>query len=128
MVTLTAEQAQLFTDPNFAVVATLGPDGTPQTSVVWIDYDGRNVLFNTTRLRAKGRNLARDPRVSVTVFDLGNPYRYVEIEGTAELDDEGANEHINELSHKYTGRDFADPHGRVIVRVTATRVHASGIE
>jgi PPOX class probable F420-dependent enzyme len=128
MVTLTAKQAQLFTNPNFAVVATLGKDGTPQTSVVWIDYDGRNVLFNTTRSRAKGRNLARDPRVSVTVFDLGNPYAYVEIEGTAELEDEGANEHINELSHKYNGRDFTDRHGRVIVRVTAMRVHASGIE
>ena len=128
MPTLTDNQARLFTDKNFAVVATVGPDGSPQSSVVWIDWDGENVVFNTTRPRAKGRNLERDPRVSVTVFDHGNPYRYVEVTGDAVLEDEGANEHINDLSHKYRGEDYPDPNGRVIVRVRPKQVHAMGVD
>lgn len=81
MTKLTANQAKLFLDPNFAVVATVKGDGSPQTSVVWVDYDGENVVFNTMRPRAKGRHLTRDPRVSVSVIDRENPYRYVEVEG-----------------------------------------------
>ena len=127
MAKLSDEQARLFSDKNFAVVATVGPDGAPQSSVVWVDWDGDNVVFNTTRPRAKGRNLERDPRVSITVFDRENPYRYVEVSGNAELDDKGANDHINELSHKYNGQDYPDPNGRVIVRVRPERVHAMGV-
>jgi len=126
--TLTPSQAKLFQDKNFGVVATIRSDGSPQTSVVWLDWDGENVVFNTTRPRAKGRNLERDPRVSVSVFDRENPYRYVEVDGTAVLDDEGADEHINWLSHKYNGTDYPDPHGRVIVRVKPDRVHAMGVD
>src|SRR5262249_33303909 len=59
---------------NFATVATLNPDGGPQTSVVWILREGGTVAFSTTAGRRKARNLARDPRVSVSVFDTGNPY------------------------------------------------------
>jgi PPOX class probable F420-dependent enzyme len=127
MATLTEKQAQLLTEPNFAVVATLRPDGSPQTSVVWIDWDGENVLFNTTTPRVKGQNLARDPRVSVLVFDLANPYRYVEIEGIAELGEEGADEHIARLALKY-GSDVYARKDRVIVRVYPQRVHAYGID
>jgi PPOX class probable F420-dependent enzyme len=126
--TLTDDQAGLFTDKNFAVVATVNPDGSPQSSVVWVDWDGENVLFNTTRPRAKGRNLSRDPRVSITVFDRENPYRYVEVAGKAEFEDEGANEHIHKLSHKYNGQDYPDANGRVIVRVHPDRVHAMGVD
>jgi PPOX class probable F420-dependent enzyme len=127
--TLSNDQAKLFADKNFAVVATVNPDGSPQSSVVWVDWDGESVIFNTTRPRAKGRNLERDPRVSVTVFDGENPYRYVEVAGAVELDDEGAGDHINELSHKYTGQDYAaSREGRVIVRLRPERVHAMGVE
>ena len=128
MSTLTDNQAQLFLDPNFGVVATLKEDGSPQSSVVWLDWDGENVVFNTTRPRAKGRHLARDPRVSISVIDMKDPYRYVEVEGKAVLEDEGANEHIHKLSRKYNGEDYPDPHGRVIVRVRPERVHAMGVE
>ena len=128
MSTLNDNQAQLFLDPNFGVVATLKEDGSPQSSVVWLDWDGENVVFNTTRPRAKGRNLARDPRVSISVIDMKDPYRYVEVEGKAVLEDEGANEHIHKLSRKYNGEDYPDPHGRVIVRVRPERVHAMGVE
>jgi PPOX class probable F420-dependent enzyme len=128
LATLTEKQAQLFLDKNFAVVATLKPDGSPQTSVVWIDWDGENVVFNTTRPRAKGQNLERDPRISITVWDRADPYRYVEVQGKAVLDDEGANEHIGKLSHKYRGTDYHDPHGRVLVRVRPDYVHDYGID
>jgi len=128
MATLTEEQAELFLDKNFAVVATLDRDGAPQTSVVWTDWDGENVVFNTTRPRAKGQNLEEDPRVSLTVIDIENPYRYVEVAGIAELDDEGADEHINKLAQKYWGEDYRNPRDRVIVRVRPQRVHAYGFE
>jgi PPOX class probable F420-dependent enzyme len=124
---LSDAQAQLFAGKNFAVVATVKPDGSPQSSVVWVDWDGENVVFNTRHARAKGRNLARDPRVSITVFDGENPYRYVEVVGTAELDDEGAADHIDELARKYTGSDFDNHDDRVIVRVRPERVHAMGV-
>src|SRR6476659_8566349 len=128
MAKLTDTEAQLFLDPNFGVVGTVGPNGAPQTSVVWVDFDGENVVFNTTRPRAKGRHLERDPRVSISVYDREDPYRYVEVEGTAVLEDVGANDHIHKLSHKYKGRDYPDPTGRVIVRVRPERIHTMGVD
>ena len=113
---------------HFGIVGTVGEDGRPQTSVVWVDTDGERLLFNTKPSRAKGRNLVRDPRVSVTVWDRDDPYRYFEVEGTAELDEEGAGEHINELSLRYEGKPFHTPAERVIVRVDATRVFDYGID
>jgi PPOX class probable F420-dependent enzyme len=128
MATLTDSQAQLLLDPNFAVAATVRPDGSPQTSVVWIDWDGENAVFTTTRARAKGRNLECDPRISISVFDLEDPYRYIEIDGLATLEDEGAAEHIHKMSHKYRGVDYPHPDGRVLVRVRPRHVHAMGID
>ena len=127
MATLTDKHLELLRGKNFAVVATLGEDGGPQTSVVWIDTDGENVVFNTTNSRAKGRNLRNDPRVSISVWDNADPYRYLEVEGTASLDENGAGEHITELSQKYTGEDFHTPTNRVIVRVRPDRVLDYGI-
>jgi len=122
MAELTDAQLALLRDRNFGVVATLKPDGSPQTSVVWIDTDGEHVIF-TRNDRAKGKHLRRDPRVSVTVFDADRAYRYFEVEGTADLQVDGANEHIHELSHKYNdGKDFHTPENRVIVRVTPRRI------
>jgi PPOX class probable F420-dependent enzyme len=127
---LDQEQARLLLEPNFATAATIGPDGAPQLTVVWIDWDGENVVFNTERSRAKPRNLERDPRVTILVYDREHPYRYVEIRGRAELDDEGAVEHIEKLSHKYTGHSFGDrpDERRVIVRVRPELVDAHGFE
>lgn len=128
MARLTENQARLLLDPNFAVVATVRPDGSPQTSVVWIDWDGESAVFTTRRERAKVRHLERDSRVGITVFDQQNPYHYVEIEGKAELTDEGSAEHIHKMSHKYDGTDYPEPEGRVLVRVRPTRVYAMGVE
>jgi PPOX class probable F420-dependent enzyme len=113
---------------HFAAVGTVGPDGGPQTSIVWVDTDGENVLFNTTTKRAKGRNLRANPRVSISVWDADDPYRYFEVVGPAELTDEGADEHIHELSRRYSGVDFHTPTDRVIVKVRPERVLDHGIE
>jgi PPOX class probable F420-dependent enzyme len=128
MATLTENQAKLFLDKNFAVVATLKPDGSPQTSIVWIDWDGENVVFTTKPTRAKGKYLERDPRVSIIVIDHDDPYRYVEVQGTAVLDTAGADEHIHKLSRKYRGTEYPDPSGRVLVRVRPEHVHAYGVD
>ena len=129
MATVTDRQAAVLqAGKHFGVVATVGDDGRPQTSVVWVDWDGENVVFNTTNARAKGRNLRDNPRVSISVWDNDNPYAYFEVEGTATLDETGAAEHINELSLRYTGEDFATPVDRVIVRVQPARVLDHGID
>ena len=122
MAELTDTHLELLRGKNFAAVATLKADGTPQTSIVWVDTDGEHVVFNTTNGRAKGRHLRRDPRLSVTVFDSENPYRYFEVEGVAELELEGADEYIHQLSQKYRGKDFHTPVDRVTVKVKPTRV------
>jgi PPOX class probable F420-dependent enzyme len=122
MAELTERQLGLLKGRNLAVVATVGERGRPQTSVVWIDTDGENVVFNTTNARAKGRNLRSNPEVSVSVWENDDPYSYFEVQGRAELSEEGAAEHINELSHRYEGKDFSSPVDRVIVRVRPDRV------
>ncbi|MGW2961896.1 PPOX class F420-dependent oxidoreductase [Streptomyces sp. NPDC001220] len=112
---------------NFASVATLGPDGAPQNSVVWIKREGDTVLFSSTDGRQKVRNLRRDPRVSLTVFDLADPYRSAEIRGTAEILPDEAKRLPFELSHKYLGIDppaEKDDEVRVIIRVVPRRVIA----
>ena len=119
---MTDAQVALLRERSFAAVATLKEDGTPQTSIVWVDTDGEHVLFNTRNDRAKGRHLRRDPRVSITVFDAENPYRYFEVEGVAELELEGADDYIHELSQKYDGVPFHTPENRVTVRVTPSRI------
>lgn len=128
MAGLTDEQAKLLKGKNFAIVGTVGTDGVPQQTVNWIDWDGEYVLVNTADGRVKPRNIRRRPVVSICVYDHENPYRYVTVVGPAELTDEGAEEHINELSHRYFGRDYHYVPGekRLIVRITPERVFARG--
>ena len=122
MASLTEQQVEMLRGKVFGAVATLKDDGTPQVSIVWVDTDGEHVVFNTTNARAKGRHLRRDPRISIAIFDPEKVYEYFEVEGTAELEVDGANEHISELSRKYTGKDFHTPQDRVTVKVTPTRI------
>jgi PPOX class probable F420-dependent enzyme len=128
MAALSAEHLKLLKGRNFGVVATVDGEGRPQTSVVWVDTDGENVVFNTTNARAKGRNLRNNPRVSIAVLDHDDPYRYFEVEGPAELDEDGAAEHIHSLSQRYEGRQFRTPVDRVIVRVSPRRVFDYGAD
>ncbi|NUQ98183.1 MAG: PPOX class F420-dependent oxidoreductase [Streptomyces sp.] len=110
---------------NFASVATLGPDGAPQNSVVWIKREGDTVLFSSTDGRQKVRNLRRDPRVSLSVFDLADPYTSVEIRGTAEILPDEGKQLPYELSHKYLGIDppgEKDDEVRVIIRIVPRKI------
>jgi PPOX class probable F420-dependent enzyme len=125
---LNENQAKLLTDPNIAVVATIRPDGTPQVTPTWVDWDGEHVLVNTAEGRAKADNLRRDPRMSVFVLDPANIYNWVSITGPVELTNEGAEEHINKLSHKYNGTDYPTPKDppRVLAKVTPEKVNSAG--
>jgi PPOX class probable F420-dependent enzyme len=110
---------------NFATIATLNPDGSPQSSVVWIKREGDAVVFSTISVRQKARNLSRDPRISLSIFDLENPYHSVEIRGTAELIEGPERKLSKELSQRYLGKDPpGEPTGvvRLIVRVIPTKI------
>ena len=124
-VTFNEATKALIDGKNFPVVATLNADGSAQTSVLWAKRDGETLIFATVRGRLKERNMARDPRVSVSIFDTENPYNYVEIRGRVEMTDEGGRELINELSHKYKGVDYPpEPPEkiRVLVRVFPEKI------
>ena len=119
------EMRALLDGRNFATVATLNADGGPHTSVVWIMRDWDTVLFSVTAARRKARNLALDPRISITVFDTANPYRSMDIAGTAELVADPEKALPRRLSQKYLGEDpQAEPDTvhRLIVRVTPRKV------
>jgi PPOX class probable F420-dependent enzyme len=126
---LTDEQAQLLKGKNLATVATLRRDGSAQLTPVWIDWDGENVVFNTAEGRFKPRNIRRNPVVSVQVVDHDDPYRWISVTGPAEIVEDGADEHINELAHRYRGRDYSYVPGekRLIVRIKPERINASGV-
>ena len=91
---------------TFAHLGTLMPDGSPQVTPVWWDFDGANVLVNSARGRTKDKNMKRDGRVSLTVSDPDNPYRYMQIRGrVVEITEEGARDHIDKMAKKYLGLD-----------------------
>jgi PPOX class probable F420-dependent enzyme len=110
---------------NFAAVTTLLPDGTPQTQPMWVDADDEHLLLNTEVHRQKFKNIRRDPRITVTVWDAGNPYEYAELRGEVVDTVTGpeARAHIDQLAQKYTGHDYANPvHSeRVILKVAPRR-------
>jgi PPOX class probable F420-dependent enzyme len=122
---------ELIEGRNFANVATIGEDGTPHAALAWIARDGDNVLLNSAEGRAWPGNLARDPRVTITVPNAENPYEYVSIKGRAtEITRDGADEHIDELSKKYLGQDeypFRTPDEvRIRIRVEPESVRVWG--
>lgn len=96
---------ELLDGRNFATVATIQPDGAPHTSVVWIERDGDTVQFSSITGRRKIRNLDRDNRIAITVSDAANPYRSIDIQGTAELIDDPDKALPRRLSQKYLGQE-----------------------
>ena len=115
----------------FAHIATIGADGAPQVTPVWLDSDGSHVRFNTARGRVKDKNLQRNPRVAISIQDPDNPYRYLQIRGrVTEMTEKGADEHIDALAKKYLGKDkypFRQPgEVRVIVKVTPDKIQTMG--
>jgi PPOX class probable F420-dependent enzyme len=113
-------------------VTTLRADGSPHSTVVWVDADGGDLLFNTARGRAKERHLLADPRVSVVTIDENDFHRWLTVDGRAELVDEGAGEHIDALAVRYEGPGAASiaarGEPRVIVRVAVERVEHEGLD
>ena len=112
---------------NFATVATLMADGSPQASVVWLDTDGEFLIFNTAEGRIKPKNMRRDPRVALTVHNAEQPYQQAMIRGrVVEITGEGADEHINKLAKKYMGVDeypYRQPgEQRLIVKIAPDKV------
>lgn len=129
--TIDADLKELAQAKNFAALTTLMPDGQPQTQLMWVHADDDHVFINTETGRQKFANLQANPRVTITVFDANNPYRYVEARGHVADTEAGevARSNIDELAHKYTGADYANPIGteRVIVRIAVDKVHKNGV-
>jgi PPOX class probable F420-dependent enzyme len=101
------EKEQRFLDDNpfVGVVTDLRTDGSPHSTVVWVDVEDGKVSFNTARGRAKPRHLEKDPRVALIVTDPQDPYKWVSITGRAELTEQGADQQIDKLAKKYLGQD-----------------------
>lgn len=112
---------------NLATVVTLMPDGQPQAQLTWIDHDGENVLVNTEPLRQRAKNVRRDPRITVLIHSADDPYDWAEIRGHV-ADTVGgskAREHIDELSRRYVGTDYAapvGPDGRIIMVIAPDKI------
>jgi PPOX class probable F420-dependent enzyme len=116
----------LFKKKAFAHLATLMPDGKPQVTPVWVDYDGKYVIINTAQGRLKDKNMQRDGRVALSITDPDNPYRYLEVRGSiAERTLKGADAHIDAMAKKYLDQDkypFRQPgEVRVIYKVLPER-------
>jgi PPOX class probable F420-dependent enzyme len=96
----------LFKKKAFAHLATLMPDGKPQSTPVWVDYDGKYLVINTAQGRQKDKNMQRDGRVALSIADPDNPYRYLEVRGrVVERTLNGADQHIDAMAKKYLGQD-----------------------
>ncbi|CAN5122977.1 PPOX class F420-dependent oxidoreductase [soil metagenome] len=126
-----ADLKSFATARNFAALTTLMPDGQPQTQLMWVHADDDHVLVNTEVGRRKFLNVENDPRVTITVFNAENPYQYVEARGRVAATTTGdeARAHIDELAHKYTNADYANPISteRVILRIAVEKMHKNGV-
>jgi PPOX class probable F420-dependent enzyme len=121
----------LFQKKAFGAFTTLMPDGSPQTTPVWVDYQDGEVWINSALGRQKDKNVRRDPRVAVSVADPDNPYRYVEVRGKVkEITESGADDHIDRMAKKYLGQDkypFRAPgEKRVLYKIAVDKAVASG--
>jgi PPOX class probable F420-dependent enzyme len=116
---------RLAKEANFAALTTLLPDGHPMTHIMWVDCDEEHVLVNTETHRQKARNVRRDPRVTVTIWDADDPYSYAEVRGEVVETVTGpeARRHIDTLSMKYHGHEYRNriTSERVILRVKPLR-------
>ena len=132
-----ASHRDLLERPICGVLTTIGPDGWPQSSLVWVDLDGESARVNTTLQRQKGRNLLADPRVSLLVVDPENTSRFIQVRGEVDLLTDGAVEHVDALTrrytrhHRYYGGVYPeaqrDRETRVICRIRARRVTLDAI-
>ena len=121
----------LFKKKTFAHLATLMPDGSPQVSPVWIDYDGAYILVNTAKGRQKDRNMLDRPKVALSILDPDDPYRRLLVRGTIVAQTtEGARAHIDSLALRYRGTPKYQSHRsdeeRVIYKIRPEHISANG--
>ena len=121
----------IFSKKAFANLGTLMSSGQPQVTPVWIDFDGKYVIFNSAKGRQKDRNIRRDPRVAISISDPDNPYRYLEVRGrVVEITEKGADEHIDRMAKKYLGQDkypYRQPgEVRVLYKIQPEHTHTMG--
>ena len=124
---MSADVVELFKGKNFAFVATLSKNGSPQITPTWIDIEDGIIVINTAEGRTKHKNVSRDPRVAISVIDQKNPYNMVTVKGKViEQTNTGADEHIDKLAKKYLGVDkypFRAPsEKRIILKVHPEKI------
>jgi PPOX class probable F420-dependent enzyme len=126
---LTDAQLQFVDQPNYGIATTLRPDGSPHSTVVWVDVADGVASFNTARGRVKPNNLETDARVALLVVAEGDFYRWVSIDGRAEVTTDGACEQIDKLSRKYDGKpwEYRDGEERITVRILPEHVTSYGL-
>jgi PPOX class probable F420-dependent enzyme len=121
---------KIMQDKAYGHVVTFNADGKPQVTMVWMDVDGDEVLFNTADGRLKPRNLRRDPRVIISVQDRNDPQSYMVFHGKASVTEAGADDHIDKLAKRFLGADkypFRRPgEKRLVVRVKVDRIGGYG--
>jgi PPOX class probable F420-dependent enzyme len=129
---LSEAQRQFLDNPYVGVVTTLRDDGSPHSTIVWVEQRDGAVSFNTATGRAKEQHLRADPRLSLTVVDPQNGYQWVSISGRGELSSEDADPQIDRLAKKYLGKDeypWRNPaEQRLKVRIHADKIDASGFD
>ena len=122
---LHSKVVELARGKNFAALSTLLPGGHPQTQVMWVDADDEYLLINTEVHRQKFKNVERDPRVTITIWEREDPYRFVEVRGevVGKVKGPPARDHIDKLSHKYHGRPYGTKvrSERIILRIAPLR-------
>jgi PPOX class probable F420-dependent enzyme len=121
----------LFQKKAFAHLATVGADGSPQVTPVWVDFDGTLIRFNTAKGRVKDKNLRRNPKVALSIQDPDNPYRYMQVRGrVTEITEQGADAHIDALAKKYISQDkypWRRPDEvRVTYKILPEKIHTMG--
>ena len=130
MATLTPAQAELFQEADYAVLTTLRADGSPHNTVVWVEWDGSTLSFNTVIGRAKHRHLERDPRVTVTI--VKEPYKWISVSGRGALSTDGAADQIDRLAKKYLGEEkypwSAEGDVRIGVTLSIDKIDAFGFD
>lgn len=125
---ITPSVAKLLEGKNFASFATLMDDGSPHVAPTWVDYESGMILINTATGRIKEKNVKKDPRVALSIFDQENPYHMVSIRGkVVEMTTNGADAHIDKLAKRYLGIDkypLRDPtERRIILKIRADKIH-----
>ncbi len=129
--TIPDQYKDLFQKKAFCNLATLMPDGRPQVSPVWCDLDGSTIRINSAKGRVKDKNMRRNKKVALSIFDPGNPYRHLAVQGeVVEITEQGADAHIDALAKKYLGKDkypFRQPgEVRVIYKIRPDHVSHAG--